>query len=69
MAAKKQNCLFCHKSRSEVQQLIACEFEGVLICDECVGQAMLVLCAKGWVPPTVNIVRRFKLTGQEHSDG
>lgn len=44
------SCLFCGKAKAEVTHLIMGLTEGVAICDECVGQAVILLVSKGWVP-------------------
>jgi len=49
------SCLFCGKAKAEVTHLIMGLTEGVAICDECVGQALILLASKGWVPPTIRI--------------
>jgi len=49
------SCLFCGKAKAEVTHLIMGLTEGVAICDECVGQALILLASKGWVPPTIKL--------------
>jgi len=51
-------CLFCDKPQREVKHLVACDKEGVVICDECIGVAMRTLAVKGWIPPSVTITIR-----------
>lgn len=57
-------CLFCDKTRREVKHLIAAEKEGVCICDECVGVAMLKMGEAGWAPPWMTIKQTIKVDSE-----
>jgi hypothetical protein len=49
-------CMLCGKAASEVRHMVAGAFsERGAVCDECVGQALILLASKGWVPPTIRI--------------
>ena len=43
-------CSFCDKTSKEVRHLVAGPREGLAICDECVGQAVILLVSEGWIP-------------------
>jgi ATP-dependent protease Clp ATPase subunit len=50
------HCLFCGKKKAEVEHIVTGSADdGSAICDECVGQALIVLASKGWVPPTIKL--------------
>jgi len=56
------SCLLCGKKASEVRHMIAgSAVEGAAICDECVGQAVILLIDEGWVPmnPGLRITRNL----------
>lgn len=59
-------CLFCGKAKAEVAHLVAGLSEGVTICDECVGQALILLASKGWIPPTIKV--RVAFDGNEDAE-
>ena len=49
-------CMLCGKTASEVRHMVAGAFsERGAVCDECVGQALILLASKGWVPPTIKL--------------
>ncbi len=55
------NCAFCGKGNREVKHMVQGPGPDVLICDECVGQSLIILASQGWVPPTINIKIKIKL--------
>lgn len=49
-------CALCGKKASEVRRMVAgSAVEGAAVCDECIGQALPLLVAEGWRPPTIRL--------------
>lgn len=61
MTKVKWQCSFCDKGNSEVRHMIAGRVEGVAICDECVGAAVILLVREGWVPINAGLRLEGKL--------
>jgi len=47
-------CSLCGKAAPEVRHMIA-GLPGGFVCDECIEQALPLLVAKGWRPPTIQL--------------
>lgn len=46
-------CVLCDRSEAEAKHLVG-DDKGV-VCEQCVGRSMILMCQAGWIPPNVKI--------------